>query len=125
MNQIIAYTHARHNLSALMDAVLDNNEVVAITRGNRPPVVMMSLEDFKGYEETAHILSTEASRAALRKIKALIKDAARTPHEGLGKPEPLKHNLSGLWSRRIDREHRLVYAVEGGALVIVQCRFRY
>lgn len=65
MDQIITYSHLRQNLKSLMDEVLDNHEIIAVTRGNRPPVVMMSLEDFKGYEETAHLLSTEANRHAL------------------------------------------------------------
>lgn len=66
MDQIVTYSHVRQNLSSVMDDVLDNHEIVAITRGNRPPVIMMSLEDFKGYEETAHLLSTEANRKALQ-----------------------------------------------------------
>ncbi|MCB1784227.1 MAG: type II toxin-antitoxin system Phd/YefM family antitoxin [Alphaproteobacteria bacterium] len=65
MDQIITYSHMRQNLSSIMDDILDNHEIVAVTRGNRPPVVMMSLEDFKGYEETAHLLSTQANRDAL------------------------------------------------------------
>jgi toxin YoeB len=55
----------------------------------------------------------------------LIKECARTPFEGLGKPEPLRGDLRGWWSRRIDREHRLVYRVEDGALLIAQCRYHY
>ena len=61
----------------------------------------------------------------LRKINELIKDISRTPFEGIGKPEPLKYDLSGLWSRRIDREHRLVYKVESDELFIYSCRFHY
>ena len=59
------------------------------------------------------------------KINALIDDIRRHPFSGLGKPEPLKRNLRGFWSRRITREHRLVYRVEKGVLQIVQCRFHY
>lgn len=61
----------------------------------------------------------------LKKINELIKDIQRSPHEGLGKPEPLKYDLTGLWSRRIDREHRLVYQVSGEDILIFSCRFHY
>ncbi|WP_324730736.1 Txe/YoeB family addiction module toxin [Pseudomonas paeninsulae] len=64
-------------------------------------------------------------KAGLKRINLLIKDAQRSPFEGIGKPEPLKHNLSGFWSRRISEEHRLVYTVDDGALQIVQCRYHY
>jgi toxin YoeB len=59
------------------------------------------------------------------KINALIDDIQRHPFSGIGKPEPLKRNLRGFWSRRITREHRLVYRVEKGVLQIAQCRFHY
>ena len=59
------------------------------------------------------------------KINSLIDDIQRRPFTGLGKPEPLKRNLRGFWSRRINREHRLVYRVEAGVLQIAQCRFHY
>jgi toxin YoeB len=64
-------------------------------------------------------------RRRLKRINALIKDIQRSPFEGLGKPEPLKHQLSGMWSRRIDEEHRLVYAILDGEIVVVQCRYHY
>ena len=59
------------------------------------------------------------------KVNALIDDIQRHPFSGVGKPEPLKRNLRGYWSRRITREHRLVYRVEKGVLQIAQCRFHY
>ena len=59
------------------------------------------------------------------KINTLIDDIPRHPFTGLGKPEPLKRNLRGFWSRRITREHRLVYRIEQGVLQIAQCRFHY
>jgi toxin YoeB len=59
------------------------------------------------------------------KIVNLIKDIQRDPFSGLGKPEALKHDLSGLWSRRITQEHRLVYSVSDEEIVIVSCRFHY
>ena len=61
----------------------------------------------------------------LRKINELIRIIQRTPYEGLGKPEPLKYDLAGMWSRRIDREHRLVYQVSGNDILIYSCRFHY
>ncbi len=61
----------------------------------------------------------------LDRINLLIKETMRQPFVGLGKPEPLKSNLSGWWSRRITREHRLVYKVENNTVVIFQCRFHY
>jgi toxin YoeB len=61
----------------------------------------------------------------LKKINLLIKDIERNPFEGLGKPEPLKENLSGWWSRRIDDTHRIVYRVEKDNLEIAQCKDHY
>jgi toxin YoeB len=61
----------------------------------------------------------------LKKINALIKDIERSPLDGIGKPEPLKHSLSGWWSRRIDEKHRLIYRVEKTNLEIAQCREHY
>lgn len=62
---------------------------------------------------------------ALVKINTLIKECMRMPFAGSGKPEPLKGELKGYWSRRITREHRLVYRVEGQALQIASCRYHY
>jgi toxin YoeB len=64
-------------------------------------------------------------KAILKKINSLVKEIDRTPFEGSGKPEPLKYNLSGLWSRRINLDHRLVYKIENDAIVIHQCRYHY
>ena len=61
----------------------------------------------------------------LKKINDLIKDIQRTPYEGLGKPEPLKYDLAGYWSRRIDREHRLIYQVIEDEIYIYGCRYHY
>ena len=65
------------------------------------------------------------NKKLLRKINQLIKDIERDPFTGLGKPEPLKNNLSGWWSRRIDDTNRIVYRVEKGILEIAQCRDHY
>ncbi|RPH34375.1 MAG: Txe/YoeB family addiction module toxin [Bacteroidales bacterium] len=61
----------------------------------------------------------------LKKINELIKDIQRHPFEGIGKPEPLKLDLAGFWSRRIDREHRLVYQVIDNEILIYSCRYHY
>ena len=61
----------------------------------------------------------------LRKINILITEIDRTPFTGTGKPEPLKHALEGLWSRRITREHRIVYEVTDDSIIIMQCRYHY
>jgi toxin YoeB len=64
-------------------------------------------------------------KKTLKKINSLIKDIQSTPFVGIGKPEPLKYDLSGMWSRRIDIEHRLIYQVEGEELKIYGCRYHY
>jgi toxin YoeB len=67
----------------------------------------------------------KTDRKMVARINKLIREIERTPFEGTGKPEPLKHALSGYWSRRIDDEHRLVYKVEGDSILIAQARFHY
>lgn len=64
-------------------------------------------------------------KKTLRRINGLIADTLRTPFSGLGKPEPLRENLAGLWSRRIDDTNRLVYAVDDDYLTIIACRYHY
>jgi toxin YoeB len=61
----------------------------------------------------------------VKRINLLIKDIARQPYDGIGKPEPLKHNYRGFWSRRIDEEHRLIYQVREDEIRIIKCRFHY
>lgn len=61
----------------------------------------------------------------LKRINALIADIKRNPFEGIGKPEPLKHDLSGYWSRRIDETNRVVYFEKGGIVYIISCRGHY
>ena len=75
------------------------------------------------WEQFQHWQDTD--RAMLRRVNALIKDCLRHPFDGIGKPEPLKGDLAGCWSRRIDREHRLVYRVTDDTLEIVRCRYHY
>ncbi|NIE67228.1 Txe/YoeB family addiction module toxin [Burkholderia sp. Ax-1719] len=64
-------------------------------------------------------------KKTLRRINQLIKDTQRSPFEGIGKPEPLKENLTGFWSRRIDETNRLVYELNGTQINIVSCRYHY
>ena len=67
----------------------------------------------------------KTDRAMLKRINTLIRDIQRTPFEGIGKPESLKHGLAGYWSRRINDEHRLVYRVTDNQLFIAQFRYHY
>jgi toxin YoeB len=64
-------------------------------------------------------------RNIIKRINALVKDAERSPYEGIGKPEALKHSLAGYWSRRINDEHRMVYKVENDSLLLAQLRYHY
>ena len=76
-----------------------------------------ALEDLRFWIET--------DRRKALKIVALIEDVVKTPFAGLGKPEPLRFELKGCWSRRIDQEHRLVYKIEKDAAIILSCRYHY
>ena len=76
-----------------------------------------------GWEHYQHWQDTNPKLVV--KINELIKDCRRSPHSGIGKPEALRGNLAGWWSRRINDEHRLVYRVEGDILIVSQCRFHY
>lgn len=76
-----------------------------------------------GWEDYLYWQQTD--KAVLMKINGLIKEIPRNPFDGTGKPEPLKENLKGYWSRRINLEHRLVYAVEEDQMIILQCRYHY
>lgn len=64
-------------------------------------------------------------KKTLKRINKLISDVKRSPFDGIGKPEPLKENLSGFWSRRIDDTNRLVYAVDDTAITVISCRYHY
>ncbi len=64
-------------------------------------------------------------KKTLKRINKLITDTKRSPFEGIGKPEPLKENLSGFWSRRVDESNRLVYAVTDSHITIISCRYHY
>ena len=67
----------------------------------------------------------KTDKRMLKRTNTLIKDISREPFEGIGKPEPLKHALSGYWSRRVNDEHRVVYKVKGDSLLIAQLRYHY
>ncbi|SDZ82245.1 toxin YoeB [Thiothrix caldifontis] len=67
----------------------------------------------------------QADKKILKRINDLIKAISRDPFDGIGKPEPLRHGLSGYWSRRINDEHRLIYKVEGEDFLIAMCRYHY
>lgn len=75
------------------------------------------------WEDYTNWLSVD--KKILKKINELIKDISRTPFDGKGKPEPLKYDLAGFWSRRIDREHRLVYQVVENEILIYSCKYHY
>ena len=65
------------------------------------------------------------NKQILKRINELIKDIQKNKYKGIGKPEPLKHNLSGYWSRRINNEHRLIYKIEEDKIMIAQLRYHY
>jgi toxin YoeB len=67
----------------------------------------------------------KVDKKTLKKINSLIKEIERTPYEGIGKPEPLKFDLAGFWSRRIDQANRLVYKIEENDLQIFACKYHY
>ena len=77
----------------------------------------------KSWDEYLSWQSTD--KKVLKKINNLLKDVKREPFEGIGKPEPLKYELAGCWSRRISDEHRLVYMVDDDAISIVSCKYHY
>ena len=77
----------------------------------------------KAWEDYLYWQKTD--KKILKRINTLIKDITREPFEGIGKPEPLKHALSGYWSRRINDEHRIVYKVQDDSLLIAQLRYHY
>lgn len=77
----------------------------------------------KGWED--YLYWQNIDKKNLKRINTLIKDIKRNPFEGIGDPEPLKYNWAGFWSRRITKEHRLVYAVKQDSILIAQGRFHY
>ena len=80
---------------------------------------------FSGKSWDEYLYWQKTDKAILKRINALIKDIRREPFKGIGKPESLKHGLSGYWSRRINEEHRLVYKVADDQIMIAQLRYHY
>lgn len=72
-----------------------------------------------------YVFWQENDKRFIKRINELIKEIERTPFTGIGKPEPLKHHLSGYWSRRINEEHRIIYRVEQDRMIILSCRYHY
>jgi len=77
----------------------------------------MRVKQFKEWERT--------NKKMLRKIAMLLSDSRKNPFAGIGKPEPLKHDLKGCWSRRISKEHRLVYKVTDEGIIVISCKYHY
>ncbi|WP_114192351.1 Txe/YoeB family addiction module toxin [Edaphovirga cremea] len=80
---------------------------------------------FSSHSWDDYLYWQQTDKKILKRINELVKDIQRTPFEGKGKPEPLKHNLAGFWSRRITEEHRLVYEISGDNVLIAACRYHY
>ena len=77
----------------------------------------------RAWEEYTSFLKED--RKILKRIHELLKDIDRNGHEGIGKPEPLRHTLSGYWSRRINQEHRLIYSIDEENIYILSCKYHY
>lgn len=84
---------------------------------------MRLLWDERAWEE--YCLWQTQDKKTLKKINSIIKDIGRNPYIGIGKPEPLKNNLSSWWSRRIDEKNRIVYKVDGDSIIIAACKGHY
>ena len=80
---------------------------------------------FSSHAWNDYLYWQKTNKKILKRINLLIKDVQRSPFEGIGKPEPLKHALSGYWSRRINDEHRFVYKVSKDSMLIAQLRYHY
>ena len=116
------YTDLRANLKGYIDSVIDDCETVIVNRGKGSGVVMISLDEYNSLKETEYIMSSPDTMGAIRKGEEDIKNGNAiaqnegesidaVSYTGIGKPEPLKYELAGKWSRRINSEHRLIYSV--------------
>ena len=85
----------------------------------------MEIEIYEEAQDDLDYWKKSGKTSVLKKIKLLLESIQETPFEGVGKPEGLKHNLSGLWSRRIDRGNRLIYKVTSDVIYILSCRGHY
>ena len=123
----VSYTELRQNLSRYLDETVEARVPLVVTRpGGKGNVVMISEEEFNGWQETVHRFGDKSDL----QTDELIEDVRRHPFQGIGKPEALKGDLSGWWSRRITAEHRLVYRVQGRKgedqrVELIQCRYHY
>lgn len=77
----------------------------------------------RGWEE--YLYWQKSDKKLLKKLNTIFKELQRHPYEGIGKPEPLKHDLAGYWSRRLNDEHRIVYRVNDESVIVLQCRYHY
>lgn len=94
---------------------------------NKERFAKLSLVEFS-FTQSAYAdyqFCIKSNPAIVKKINALIDDAMKTPFEGLGKPEALRFDLSGYWSRRINQQHKLVYQIINNELIIIACRYHY
>lgn len=80
---------------------------------------------FTGHSWEDYVYWQKTDKTVLKRINELIKEICRSPFSGVGKPEPLKYDLEGCWSRRITGEHRLVYQVKESEIIIIACRYHY
>ena len=80
---------------------------------------------FSGHAWSDYLYWQKTDKKVLKRINLLIKEVQRSPYEGIGKPEALRHALSGYWSRRINDEHRFIYKVSDSSILIAQLRFHY
>lgn len=130
----VTYSEVRRHLARVLDRVVDDAEEVVVTRSGREAAVIISLREYESLKETAYLMASPANARRLneaidhhllRRVNALIEDIRRNGHQGIGKPEQLRGNWSGFWSRRIDQEHRLVYRIVDDTVQTAQCRYRY
>ncbi|MGH3273154.1 MAG: Txe/YoeB family addiction module toxin [Streptosporangiaceae bacterium] len=105
-------SESRANYAATLDSVINDQEEVVITRPGGENVVMLPQREYESMRETLYLMSSPANRP-------------RSENTGIGKPEPLRHEWAGWWSRRITQEHRLVYCVSDGGVEVAVCRFHH
>ena len=151
--KIMTYTESRAHYAEVLDQVVNDREEIVITRQGHESVVIMALDEYESLMETVYLMQSPANarrgeltmlkvlwtphawndyvwwqfedRKTLTRINALIADIQRNGNEGIGKPEPLRYEYTGFWSRRIDGRNRLVYRISEDTVEIVACRFHY
>lgn len=123
--KVVNYKDLRVNLKKWLDSVVNDVEKLIIKRKDNKDLVVISLEEYNSLKETSFLLSGKNRDVFIHSFNQLIKEILRDPNKGIGNPEPLKHDLQGFWSRRIDGEHRLVYLFDSDSLSFVACRYHY